>query len=113
MPSIGLSTLDWLIIAVYFAFVLGLGFYLKRFTKTQEDFFMAGRKNSSWVAGIAFLSANLGALELLGMTGNTLQVRDVRRPLLLGRRGAGHAVPRHLHDAVLLTPAASSRCRGT
>jgi solute:Na+ symporter, SSS family len=73
MPSIGLSVLDWLIIAIYFAFILGLGYYLKRFTKSQEDFFMAGRKNSAWVAGIAFLSANLGALELLGMTGNTFK----------------------------------------
>jgi solute:Na+ symporter, SSS family len=69
--TIGLSSVDWIIIAVYFAFILGLGFYLKRFTRTQEDFFIAGRKNSAWVAGIAFLSANLGALELLGMTGNT------------------------------------------
>jgi solute:Na+ symporter, SSS family len=73
MPSIGLSVLDWLIIAIYFAFIIGLGYYLKRFTKSQEDFFMAGRKNSAWVAGIAFLSANLGALELLGMTGNTFK----------------------------------------
>ncbi len=73
MASIGLSMLDWLIIAIYFAFIIGLGYYLKRFTKSQEDFFLAGRKNSSWVAGLAFLSANLGALELLGMTGNTFK----------------------------------------
>ncbi|MBP1656636.1 MAG: sodium solute transporter superfamily [Bacteroidetes bacterium] len=73
MASIGLSVLDWLIIAIYFAFILGLGYYLKKFTKNQEDFFMAGRKNSMWVAGLAFLSANLGALELLGMTGNTFK----------------------------------------
>ncbi|HSQ75032.1 MAG TPA: sodium:solute symporter family protein [Bacteroidota bacterium] len=73
MASIGLSTLDWLIIAIYFAFILALGYYLKKFTKNQEDFFMAGRKNSMWVAGLAFLSANLGALELLGMTGNTFK----------------------------------------
>jgi len=71
--TIGLNIFDWLIILVYFGFILGLGFYLKRFTKNQEDFFLAGRKNSSWVAGIAFLSANLGALELLGMTGNTFK----------------------------------------
>jgi SSS family solute:Na+ symporter len=71
MATLGLSPVDWLVIAVYFVFIIGLGFYLKRFTKSQEDFFLAGRKNSSWVAGIAFLSANLGALELLGMTGNT------------------------------------------
>ncbi len=71
MQAIGLTFVDWLIIAVYFGFVLGIGFYLKRYTKTEEDFFLAGRKNSSWVAGLAFLSANLGALELMGMTGNT------------------------------------------
>jgi solute:Na+ symporter, SSS family len=73
MATLGLSPVDWLIIIVYFAFILGLGFYLKRFTKTQEDFFLAGRKNSSWVAALAFLSANLGALELLGMAGNTFK----------------------------------------
>ena len=73
MSAIHLTFVDWLIIAIYFAFILGIGFYLKRFTKNQEDFFMAGRKNSAWVAGLAFLSANLGALELLGMTGNTFK----------------------------------------
>ncbi len=69
--AIGLSFVDWLIIAIYFAFVIGIGFYLRRYTKTADDFFLAGRKSTSWVAGLAFLSANLGALELLGMTGNT------------------------------------------
>jgi SSS family solute:Na+ symporter len=71
MATFNLNIVDWLILAIYFGFILGLGYYLKRFTKSQEDYFMAGRKNSAWVAGIAFLSANLGALELLGMTGNT------------------------------------------
>jgi SSS family solute:Na+ symporter len=73
MSTIELSFADWLIIALYFGFVLGVGFYLRRFTKGSEDFFLAGRRSSSWVAGIAFLSANLGALELLGMTGNTFK----------------------------------------
>lgn len=68
-----ISWVDWLIIIIYFGFVLGIGYYLKRFTSTGEDFFMAGRKNSAWVAGLAFLSANMGALELLGMTGNTYE----------------------------------------
>jgi len=68
-----MSWIDWLIIAIYFTFVLGIGYYLKRFTGTGEDFFLAGRRNSSWVAGLAFLSANMGALELLGMTGNTFK----------------------------------------
>ena len=73
MTAIGLTFVDWIIIAIYFAFVLGIGFYLKKFTKNEEDFFLAGRRNSAWVAGLAFLSANLGALELLGMTGNTFK----------------------------------------
>jgi len=73
MEAIGLSLVDWVIIVVYFGFVLTIGMYLRKFTKSQEDFFLAGRKNSSWVAGLAFLSANLGALELLGMTGNTFK----------------------------------------
>ena len=73
MSAIGLSFVDWLIIAVYFGFVIGIGFYLKKFTKNENDFFLAGRKNSSWVAGLAFLSANLGVLEILGMTGNTFK----------------------------------------
>jgi len=73
MEAIGLSLIDWIIIFIYFAFVMGIGLYLRRYTKSQEDFFLAGRKNSTWVAGLAFLSANLGALELLGMTGNTFK----------------------------------------
>jgi len=73
MDVIGLTIIDWLIIAIYFVFVLGIGLYLKRFTKSEEDFFLAGRRNTSWVAGLAFLSANMGALELLGMTGNTFK----------------------------------------
>jgi SSS family solute:Na+ symporter len=73
MEAIGLTFIDWLIILIYFVFVLGIGLYLKRYTLSDEDFFLAGRKNSSWVAGLAFLSANLGALELLGMTGNTFK----------------------------------------
>ncbi|HTR81058.1 MAG TPA: sodium:solute symporter family protein [Bacteroidota bacterium] len=73
MQAIGLAPIDWIIIVIYFGFVLGIGFYLRKFTTSHNDFFLAGRKNSSWVAGLAFLSANLGALELLGMTGNTFK----------------------------------------
>ncbi len=71
--EIALTFADWLIIAIYFVFIIGIGYYLKQFTKSDEDFFLAGRKNSSWVAGLAFLSANMGALELLGMAGNTVK----------------------------------------
>jgi SSS family solute:Na+ symporter len=73
MNAINLAPVDWAIIVGYFAFIIGIGLYLRKFTKTGEDFFMAGRKNSSWVAGLAFLSANLGALEILGWTGGTMK----------------------------------------
>jgi SSS family solute:Na+ symporter len=73
MGVISLSAVDWAIIGLYFCFIIGIGLYLRRFTTTGEDFFLAGRRNSSWVAGLAFLSANLGALELLGWTGGTMK----------------------------------------
>src|SRR5258707_8156142 len=62
-----LTTIDWLLMFVYFAFVLGVGFALKRYTRTSKDFFLAGRAIPAWVCGLAFLSANLGAQELIGM----------------------------------------------
>ncbi len=63
---IALKMPDLIIIVFYFAMVLGIGFYLKRYTKSGEDFFLAGREMTAWVAGLSFLSANLGALELMG-----------------------------------------------
>ena len=65
-----LSTVDLAIIVFYFALVLAIGFYLKERANTGEDFFMAGREMTAWVAGLAFLSANLGSLELMGWAGN-------------------------------------------
>lgn len=70
---INLAPVDWAVIALYFVAIIGIGLYLKRFTTSGEDFFLAGRKNSSWVGGIAFLSANLGALEILAWTGSTMK----------------------------------------
>jgi SSS family solute:Na+ symporter len=70
---ISLSPMDLAIIAIYFAMVLGIGFYLKRFTEKGEDFFLAGREMSAWVAGLAFISANLGALELMGWAAASYQ----------------------------------------
>src|ERR1700738_4149114 len=64
-----LRTIDWTIMIVYFVFVLGIGAVLKRYVKTSTDFFLAGRSIPAWVAGLAFLSANLGAQEVLGMAG--------------------------------------------
>lgn len=63
---ITLDTVDLLIIGLYFVAVLAIGFYLKSHTKTGEDFFMAGREMTAWVAGLSFLAANLGSLELMG-----------------------------------------------
>ena len=63
---LSLSGVDIAIIALYFIAVLGIGFYLKGYTKTGEEFFLAGREMTAWIAGLSFLSANLGALELMG-----------------------------------------------
>jgi solute:Na+ symporter, SSS family len=68
-----LSAVDLAIIVIYFGLVLVIGFYLKRFAKTGEDFFLAGREMTAWVAGLAFVSANLGSLELLGWAGSAYQ----------------------------------------
>jgi len=62
-----LTLIDWLIMLVYFAFVLGIGFALKRYMRTSNDFFLAGRSIPAWVCGLAFISANLGAQEVIGM----------------------------------------------
>jgi SSS family solute:Na+ symporter len=70
---ISLSPADVLIVVIYFAVVLAIGFYLKRYARTSNDFFMAGREMSAWVAGLSFLSANLGALELMGWAAATYQ----------------------------------------
>jgi SSS family solute:Na+ symporter len=61
-----LSAVDVVIVAFYFALVLAIGFYLKGRANTGEDFFMAGREMTAWIAGLSFLSANLGSLELMG-----------------------------------------------
>ena len=73
-PAI-LSThpVDFLIIAIYFVVVLAIGFYLKRYTRSGEDFFMAGRDMTAWVAGLSFICANLGALELMGWAASAYQ----------------------------------------
>jgi len=62
-----MTGIDWLILLLYFMFVLGIGVALKGRTKTSTDFFLAGRAIPAWVCGLAFLSANLGAQEVIGM----------------------------------------------
>src|SRR5436190_9592703 len=63
---VDLSPIDGVIIAIYFAFVLLIGFYAKHGADTKEGFFLAGREMTAWIAGLSFVSANLGALELMG-----------------------------------------------
>jgi len=67
MKPIRLDLIDGTILIVYFAFVLGIGFMLKRHMRTSTDFFLSGRLIPAWIAGLAFLSANLGAQEVIGM----------------------------------------------
>jgi SSS family solute:Na+ symporter len=68
-----LSAVDLAIVVFYFALVLAIGFYLREQANTGEDFFMAGREMTAWIAGLSFLSANLGALELMGWAGASYQ----------------------------------------
>jgi SSS family solute:Na+ symporter len=69
--SLGIA--DLVIVVAYFAMVLGIGWYLKKQTQTGEDFFLAGREMTAWIAGLSFLSANLGSLELMGWAGAAYQ----------------------------------------
>jgi len=95
-----LSTVDLAIIAIYFlpfcVSVLPEALRAKR-----RGFFPAGREMTAWVAGLSFLSANLGSLELLGWAGLPTSTESLRT-LVLDRCDSGHAVPWHRDDAVLL-----------
>ena len=68
-----LTPVDILILALYFAVVIFIGFYVKGSTNTSEEFFLAGREMSAWIAGLSFVSANLGSLELMGWAGSAYQ----------------------------------------
>jgi SSS family solute:Na+ symporter len=68
-----LGPIDLIVILLYFVVVIGIGFYLKGFTKTGEDFFLAGRDMTAWIAGLSFVAANLGSLELMGWAAASYQ----------------------------------------
>ena len=68
-----LGVVDTLLLFVYFVFVIGIGFALKRAVTNSTDFFLSGRSLPAWVTGLAFISANLGAIEILGQTANGAQ----------------------------------------
>jgi SSS family solute:Na+ symporter len=68
-----LTPLDIVVVSVYFAMVLYIGFYLKKLSNTSEEFFLAGREMTAWIAGLSFVSANMGSLELMGWAGSAYQ----------------------------------------
>ncbi len=72
-PLAHLRLLDIFVIAIYFVMVIWIGFYLKGRSNTSEEFFMAGREMTAWIAGLSFVSANLGSLELMGWAGSAYQ----------------------------------------
>src|SRR5882757_1082639 len=67
------NALDYFIVAIYFVTVLGVGFVARRYVKTSLDYFLSGRSLPAWITGLAFISANLGATEVLGMAANGAQ----------------------------------------
>jgi SSS family solute:Na+ symporter len=94
-----LSTIDYVVVTVYFAAVIGLGFYLKKYAATSEEFFMAGRKMTAWVAGLSFISANLSSMETMGWSAMAYQYGMVSaHAYLIG------AIPAILFLAVVMLP---------
>ncbi len=71
--TLSLSGLDISLLVIYFIFVIGIGFALRRLIQTSTDFFLSGRSLPAWITGIAFISANLGAIEILGMSASGAQ----------------------------------------
>jgi solute:Na+ symporter, SSS family len=68
--EVQLHLIDYIIMVIYFAFVLGIGWFLRKYMKDAKQFLEAGRSLPAWVTGLAFISTNLGALEVMGMTGS-------------------------------------------
>src|SRR6476619_1003911 len=71
---LNLGWLDYLLVAIYFVFVIGIGFIARSQISSSLDFFLSGRRLPAWVTGLAFISANLGAVEIMGMSANGAQV---------------------------------------
>ncbi|HXX64462.1 MAG TPA: sodium:solute symporter family protein [Bacteroidota bacterium] len=96
---LSVSGLDLVIIGLYFVVVLGIGFYLKRYANSGEEFFMAGRKMTAWIAGLSFISANLSSLETMGWSAMAYQYGMLgAHAYLIG------AIPAILFLAVVMMP---------
>jgi SSS family solute:Na+ symporter len=94
-----LGAVDLAVVAIYFAVCLAIGFYLKKYASTGEDFFMAGRKMTAWVAGLSFISANLSSLETMGWSAMAYQYGMLgAHAYLIG------AIPAILFLAVVMMP---------
>ena len=83
---IQLGLIDYFILIAYTAFVVGIGFALKRYMKSSSDFLTSGRSIPTWVTGLAFISANLGALELVGMAASGAKYGIATAHFVLHRR---------------------------
>jgi len=94
-----LRPVDLAIIALYFVLVLGLGLYLRKFANTGEEFFMAGREMTAWIAGLSFISANLGSLEMMGYAAATYQYG-----ILIGHAYWLAAIPAILFLSLVMLP---------
>src|SRR6266550_6824677 len=70
---LNLSAVDLVLMLIYFSFVLGIGFALRRAVRSSLDFFLSGRSLPAWITGIGFISANIGAVELLGQSASGAQ----------------------------------------
>ena len=96
---LSLAPIDLVIVAIYFGVVLGIGFYLKKYAATGEDFFLAGRKMTAWIAGLSFISANLSSLETMGWSAMAYQYGMLgAHAYLIG------AIPAILFLAVVMMP---------
>jgi SSS family solute:Na+ symporter len=96
---LALGPLDFAIVAIYFVTVIGIGIYLKKYARTGEDFFMAGRSMTAWVAGLSFISANLSSLETMGWSAMAYQYGMLgAHAYLIG------AIPAILFLAVVMMP---------
>jgi len=94
-----LTTVDKFIIGLYFVMVIAIGFYLKKYASTGEDFFMAGRKMSAWIAGLSFISANLSSLETMGWSAMAYQ-----HGMIAAHAYFITAIPQILFLAVVMLP---------
>jgi len=96
---LSMSGVDMFIVAIYFAVVLLIGVYLKRYATTGDEFFMAGRKMTAWIAGLSFISANLSSLETMGWSAMAYQYGMLgAHAYLIG------AIPAILFLAVVMMP---------